>query len=113
MAYILTNYVVQGIFIAPLILYCSRFFIFFTDLRINALSSNGTFWHPPRGRGSVEPGLLAGDAICSPTSSWWALETPMTKSRQGPASGLAGSVAGGKAGNRGASRALRPRSLMS
>ncbi len=31
----------------------------------------------------MEPGLLAGDARCPPTSSWWALETPLTMARRG------------------------------
>jgi len=31
----------------------------------------------------VEPRLLAEDARCSPTSSWWALETPMIRARLG------------------------------
>jgi hypothetical protein len=57
------------------------------------LVSFGACWHWPRGHGQVEPWLLAGDARCSPTSSWWVLETPMTKARQGPAGGQAGSVA--------------------
>ncbi len=33
---------------------------------------------------SVEPGLLAEDARCSPTSSWWALVTHVTRARLGP-----------------------------
>ena len=36
---------------------------------------------------SVEPGLLAGDARCSPTSSWWALVAPMTPARLGSVGG--------------------------
>ena len=32
---------------------------------------------------SVKPGLLVGDSRCSPTSSWWALVTPVTRDRMG------------------------------
>ena len=31
----------------------------------------------------MEPGLLAEDARCSPTSSWWALVTPVIRARLG------------------------------
>ena len=43
----------------------------------------GTWWHQPRGRGRVGPGLLAEDASSPPTTSWWALETPVTLARRG------------------------------
>jgi hypothetical protein len=38
--------------------------------RTRITSTHGACWHQPRGPGPVEPGLLAGDARCSPTSSW-------------------------------------------
>jgi hypothetical protein len=49
---------------------------------VMAMVWKGACWHRPRGPGPVEPGLLTGDARCTPTSSWWALETP---SDHGPA----------------------------
>ena len=43
----------------------------------------GACWHRPRGPGLMEPGLLAGDARCSPTSLWGALESPLILTRRG------------------------------
>ena len=43
----------------------------------------GARWHRPRGPGLVGPELLAEDAGCLPTSSWWAIETPLTLARRG------------------------------
>jgi hypothetical protein len=53
------------------------------------------YWHRPRGPGPVEPGLLAGDARCPPTSSWWALETPLTLARRGSGRRPSGGQGGG------------------
>jgi hypothetical protein len=43
----------------------------------------GAFWHRPRGPRPVELGLLAKNDKCPSTSSWWALETPLTLNRCG------------------------------
>jgi hypothetical protein len=44
---------------------------------------------------SVDPGLLAGDVECSPTSSWWALETSLTLARRGTCMMPSGEQGGG------------------
>ncbi len=56
---------------------------------------SGAYSHRPRGTGPVEPGLLAGDARCPPTSSWWALETPLNLARRGSGRGPSGEHGGG------------------
>ena len=43
----------------------------------------------------MEPGLLAGDARCPPTSSWWALETPVILARRGSYRRTSGGHGGG------------------
>jgi len=55
-------------------------------------TTRGVFRHRPRCPCLMEPRLLAGDARCSPTFSWWALETPMTMARMVHAGGQAESV---------------------
>jgi hypothetical protein len=55
----------------------------------------------------VEPGLLEGDARCPPTSSWWALETPVTLARSGSGRRPSGGHGGG-GGAIGGEIALQP-----
>jgi hypothetical protein len=43
----------------------------------------GACWYRPRGHGLVSPGLLEEDVRYPPTSSWWALKTPLTLARRG------------------------------
>ncbi len=68
----------------PLTSQCWIVFFFLVFIRTNSfILFRGACWHRPRGPVLVEPCLLAGDARCSPTSSWWALETPVTLARRG------------------------------
>ena len=57
--------------------------------------------HRPRGLDPVEPRLLEGDARCPPTSSWWALETPVTMARSGSGRRPSGGHGGGGGAIRG------------
>ncbi len=43
----------------------------------------------------MEPGLLAGDTKCPPTSSRWALETPLSLARRGSGRRSSGGHGGG------------------
>ena len=55
----------------------------------------GASWHRPRGLGPVEPRLLVEDVGCPSTSSWWAMETPLTLARRGSAKRPSGRHGGG------------------
>ncbi len=59
------------------------------------IKKGGAYLHRPRAPGPVEPGLLAGDDRCPPTSSWWALETPLTLARRGSGRRPSGGHGGG------------------
>jgi hypothetical protein len=71
-------------------------------------STSCACWHRPRGLGSVEPGLLAGDARSPPTSSWWALETLVTLARRGSGRRPSGGAVAVADADQGGDLALHP-----
>jgi hypothetical protein len=89
-------------------LICTRYAILEDNLIFGImLEILGAFWHRPRGPSPVEPGPLEGDARCPPTSSWWALETPVTLARSGSGRRPSGGHGGG-GGAIGGEIALQP-----